>query len=711
LETAEGSFTANIQTRANLFSDGRIDTTSQGVISLSALDVRQESGERVAIESLAIGVDLVAAMAPDGAASLSGKIDVEGGPAELRTPDATASVQLITATISELDGGASADGSININADVFLALSGVKGDSGTNVVLENLSVDLSELDLSGDASAFDVSGTGRVRASALEAVLPEDPSRPAAKLSLAELGLDLARFTAEMRGDALAWQVNADLSLNGLEMALSDGAPISVRLGSLTLTSAAIDPIRGASAETLTLTGLEVDVTEGAFEIVGGSEDARAETDGPPEAVAPSKHRPGESPETTLDVRLGTLVVADPAVLRFTDASTSPAIHVETVFNELTIVGLDTGDPARRTELKLAAAVNEFTQVDLSGWIAPFATSPAFDLQGSVSALELPVFSPYAAELAGVNLESGRLSTTSRGKVIDDALDAEVTIDLVGLEFSPLSPEDEARLSDTAGIPIETAVALLQDGDGRIELSVPVSGDLDNPEFDLGQVVNRAVGNAIQGAIMGTLKLLFPPAMLLSMFDEEGDGGVAFQPIGFAPEGDAISPDGSAFLDNLGSLLTKRPKLSIKVCGRTTATDFESFVTRLAEARQAQILEEWQAAVAALEAQTADVPTGPKEDVVSDSAKKPEDLATGGGEAKAGPPRRPDINMTAVKAEVAATSLEQARSELTKLAADRTRAVRRDLSERLGIPAERVAECRPVFDAKDDGEPRVEVNL
>jgi hypothetical protein len=697
LGTAEGSLTADVETRASLFSDGRIDTTSQGVISLSALDVRQESGESVAIESLSIGVDLGAAMAPDGATSLSGKIDIEGGSAELRTPDATASVQLITAAISEFEGGASADGSVNVNADVSLALSSVKGDGGTNVGLENLSVDLSELDMSGDASAFDVTGTGRVRASALEAVLPEDSSRPAAELSLAEMGMDLARLTAEMRGDVLTWQANADLSLSGLEVALPDGAPLSVRLGGLTLTSAILDPSRGASAETLTLTGLEIDVTEGAFEIVDTSEDVPADTEGPP----------GKTP----DVRLGTLVLADPAVLRFTDASTSPEVQVETVFNELTIVGLDTGDPAQRTELKLTAAINEFTEVDISGWVLPFAASPAFDLQGIVSALELPVFSPYAAALGGVNLESGRLSTTSQGKVIDDALDAEVNIDLVGLEFSPLSPEDEARLSDTAGIPIETAVALLQDGDGRIELSVPVSGDLENPEFDLGQIINRAIGNAIQSAITGTLTLLFPPVMLLSMFDEEGDGGVAFQPIGFTPEGDEISPEGSAFLDNLGSLLAERPKLSIKVCGRATATDFEFFVTRLAEARMAQILEEWQAAAAAYEAGVADVPAPPKEDIVSDSATEAEDAAMGGDEAVAGPPKPPDIDMTELKAEIAATSLEQARSELTKLATDRTRAVRRDLSERLGIPAERVAECRPVFDPEDEGEPRVEVGL
>jgi hypothetical protein len=83
----------------------------------------------------------------------------------------------------------------------------------------------------------------------------------------------------------------------------------------------------------------------------------------------------------------------------------------------------------------------------------------------------------------------------------------------------------------------------------------------------------------------------------------------------------------------------------------------------------------------------------------------------GGDEAVAGPPKPPDIDMTELKAEIAATSLEQARSELTKLATDRTRAVRRDLSERLGIPAERVAECRPVFDPEDEGEPRVEVGL
>jgi len=45
-------------------------------------------------------------------------------------------------------------------------------------------------------------------------------------------------------------------------------------------------------------------------------------------------------------------------------------------------------------------------------------------------------------------------------------LDAATKLNLLNLRFSPLSPEDSKRLSAATGVPIETAVGLLEDSDG-----------------------------------------------------------------------------------------------------------------------------------------------------------------------------------------------------------------------------------------------------
>ena len=55
----------------------------------------------------------------------------------------------------------------------------------------------------------------------------------------------------------------------------------------------------------------------------------------------------------------------------------------------------------------------------------------------------------------------------------------------------------------TIGIQADTAVGLLKDAEGRIELTIPVSGTVDAPEADVGDAVNRAV--------VGVLAAVFPP--------------------------------------------------------------------------------------------------------------------------------------------------------------------------------------------------------
>ena len=66
-------------------------------------------------------------------------------------------------------------------------------------------------------------------------------------------------------------------------------------------------------------------------------------------------------------------------------------------------------------------------------------------------------------------------------------------LELDDLAFQPLSPEDAERLSGTVGVPLETAVNLLQDSEGRIKLKLPVSGPVNQPEVDVSSAVNKAI--------------------------------------------------------------------------------------------------------------------------------------------------------------------------------------------------------------------------
>ncbi|UCE89523.1 MAG: hypothetical protein JSW10_01405, partial [Pseudomonadota bacterium] len=239
-------------------------------------------------------------------------------------------------------------------------------------------------------------------------------------------------------------------------------------------------------------------------------------------------------------------------------------------------------------------------------------------------------------------------------------VDGVIKVDALDLDFAPLSEKDAKRLSDRAGVPIETAVALLQDKDGRIKLKLPVTGTIMEPEVDISSAVNKAIGS--------TLQKVFPPTLIGSMLTSVGEGaggGVRFDPIKFAPGSAELDKAATKYMDELVALLQNQPKLSLKVCGRATIADLSA---------------------------------------VSGTPVKPA-AAPEAGKAKASTPEQ------AGAVTVPNALLEKHGPELRELAAERTRAVRRYFITDKGIESRRISECRVTFDAEDSGPPRVHVSL
>ena len=61
----------------------------------------------------------------------------------------------------------------------------------------------------------------------------------------------------------------------------------------------------------------------------------------------------------------------------------------------------------------------------------------------------------------------------------------------------PSSKADAQRITEKVGMPLEMAVDLLKDIDGRIALSLPITGRVSDPDVDFGPAINKAIGNVL----------------------------------------------------------------------------------------------------------------------------------------------------------------------------------------------------------------------
>jgi hypothetical protein len=116
----------------------------------------------------------------------------------------------------------------------------------------------------------------------------------------------------------------------------------------------------------------------------------------------------------------------------------------------------------------------------------------------------------------------------------------------------------------------------LQDKSGNIKLSLPVSGDANNPNFDMGGVISKAMNSALMTASRTYLLLALQPFGAIALAGEfvaDQLSAVKLQPITFKAGQDTLSNDMLPYLTKINTLLNERKDIQIKLCGGASEAD------------------------------------------------------------------------------------------------------------------------------------------
>lgn len=236
----------------------------------------------------------------------------------------------------------------------------------------------------------------------------------------------------------------------------------------------------------------------------------------------------------------------------FADLSMTPKFSA--AIDELN--GLATGlnsEPDRYTSLNLNGRVNEFGSIAITGELQPFDYRKQSAVNMQFRNISTNSLSPYAAKFAGRQIKSGSLSLTLDYKLANNILDGSNNIILESLVLG-----EKVSSPDAMDLPLDMAISLLQDGDGKIDIKLPIKGDLDNPEFEIKPVIQKAIGNLIGGIVTA------PFSFIGSLFDIDGD---ELKLINFEPGQTDVLPPEAEKLTALSKALLARPALILVISG------------------------------------------------------------------------------------------------------------------------------------------------
>ncbi len=214
------------------------------------------------------------------------------------------------------------------------------------------------------------------------------------------------------------------------------------------------------------------------------------------------------------------------------------------------------GEPLALADLSLKGRAEGTAALDIGGRINPLAQPLALDVQAKVRDLELPPLSPYSAKYAGYGIERGKLSVDLAYRIDPDGqLSASNQIILNQLSFG-----ERIEGSTAPNLPVKLAVALLADRNGVIDINLPVSGSLNDPQFRLGPIIVKLIFNLIGKAITS------PFALIAGAFSADGPD---MSQVAFAPGSAALADEGRRQLESVAQALASRPALQLTVMGHS----------------------------------------------------------------------------------------------------------------------------------------------
>ncbi|MDJ0926997.1 MAG: DUF748 domain-containing protein [Gammaproteobacteria bacterium] len=225
-------------------------------------------------------------------------------------------------------------------------------------------------------------------------------------------------------------------------------------------------------------------------------------------------------------------------------------------------LGTATTEPAN---LNLEGRVDEFGFAKVEGSVNPADPIASTDMRILFRNVEFPDLSPYTVKFAGRRIADGRLEVDLRYKLDQGRMqgDNKVVIDRLQLGETVDNP-------DAMDLPLGLAIALLKKPDGTIDIELPVSGDVNDPEFSIGGIVLRAFANLIT-------KLVTSPFRLLGgLVGAETEN---FDRIDFEPGTAKLTPPEREKLLKLGEALGQRPQLALEIPG-VVAPDADALALR-----------------------------------------------------------------------------------------------------------------------------------
>jgi len=176
----------------------------------------------------------------------------------------------------------------------------------------------------------------------------------------------------------------------------------------------------------------------------------------------------------------------------------------------------------------------------------------------------------------GLALSSGQLNTNLDITVVNDEINGDVNFNIKGLETGAADNYETNTMKDQVGIPLNAALGMLTDGDGNLELDIPLSGKTSDPSFGVSSFIALITKKAVMSATEEYLMKTFVPyanVVSVAMIAGEFVLKTRFEDLPYQTKQLALNESQNTYVSQFIALMKDKKDTQVKICAVSTPAD------------------------------------------------------------------------------------------------------------------------------------------
>lgn len=287
----------------------------------------------------------------------------------------------------------------------------------------------------------------------------------------------------------------------------------------------------------------------------------------------------GENQFSFLIAGLRQLGPTGSSYIQIDDQSVKPQGKIRLAIEKMEIGTLDSNQLAQGSPIEMQFALDEYNQIKFVGQVGLLDGQPEGEVNVSIKQLNLVPFNGYTAQAMGYHVQKGALKLDVQLAIRNAEMEGKADILLRNSELLPVDEATIDRLGKQIAMPVDTVLSILRDDNNNIKLTMPLSGNINDPDVGLDDLMNQLSLLALKEAATYYLKQsLQPYGALISLSSYAGKYLMAIRldDVKYEPLKVDLDEQQAQYLEKVAAMMIEKEELELQVCGFVSETEIKT---------------------------------------------------------------------------------------------------------------------------------------